>query len=272
MREYYADDAFSPYVPVPDADQPWVQTSPFHATLHGPLGLADPSTDGQGMAWDPAEELAFLLQEAREEDRIRSAVQPPPPEIPESTDCPIERDGMATLAGMTASLPPTPVPPGHGRRRARAPVLTWARVGSFFLAALSVTLVSTVSVFSGIIAYDPLREVAQGHSPTSTVGWWPLLVYGPWAVASLSVLRAALHQRRAAHSWAVVLLFSFTGMLLCVTEAPRNYTDMAVAALPTVASLACFQQMVRFITLTRPPRRTKPRHRNLEQLPPRPAS
>ncbi|MFI6106979.1 DUF2637 domain-containing protein [Streptomyces sp. NPDC051310] len=126
---------------------------------------------------------------------------------------------------------------------------------------------TTVSAFSGIIAYDPLRHVAQRYSPASTASWWPLLVYGPWAVASLSILRAALHQRRALHSWAVVLLFSFAGMLLCVAEAPRHYTDMTAAALPTVAALACFQQMVRCITLTRPLRRAKPRHRNHGQPP-----
>jgi hypothetical protein len=35
----------------------------------------------------------------------------------------------------------------------------------------------------------------------------------------------------------------------------------AAAALPSFASLACFQQLVRQITLTRPPRRPLRRHR-----------
>jgi hypothetical protein len=94
------------------------------------------------------------------------------------------------------------------------------------------------------------------------VSWWPLLVYGPWLVASLAVLRSALHQRRAVHSWAVVLLFSAIAMLLCIAQAPRTLSDAAAAALPGLAALVCFQQIVRQITLTRPPRRAvTPRHR-----------
>ncbi|MFF9869647.1 DUF2637 domain-containing protein [Streptomyces sp. NPDC013953] len=252
MREYYAGDSFNPHMPVPDVDQPWVP-------LHDPLE-PNPSVDEQVPAWDPAEELAFLLQEATEEDRGRPSAELPS----DGTDCPLEREGMTRLVGMAAAIPPAP-PTSHGRRRDRPPVLTWARISSFVFAALSVGLVTAVSVFSGIIAYDPLRQVARTHSPASSVSWWPLLVYGPWAVASLSILRAALHRRRALHSWAVVLLFSLAGMLLCVAEAPRTCTDMAAAALPTVAALACFQQMVRFITLTRPLRKTRPRHRVHEQ-------
>ncbi|GGU24914.1 DUF2637 domain-containing protein [Streptomyces lavendofoliae] len=263
MRDYRFEDTLHPHGPVPDADQPWGPATPYQATLHERFDPEAP-TDGHGMVWDPAEELAFLLHEAMEEDRVRTPVRP----APESTDRLLEPE--VTGRPDVAPGPPPAHPAGHGRRKARPPVLTWARVGSFLLSALSVGLVSMVSVFSGIVAYDPLRHIAEVHSPASTVGWWPLLVYGPWTVASLSILRAALHQRRAAHSWAVVLLFSGTAMLLCMAQAPRSYTDMAAAALPTVASLACFQQLVRFITLTRPPRKAKPRHRNVEPPPHRP--
>ncbi|MFD0544572.1 DUF2637 domain-containing protein [Streptomyces mexicanus] len=120
---------------------------------------------------------------------------------------------------------------------------------------------SAVSFFGGMVAYDPLRIVAVTRMQDGIASWWPLLVYGPWLVASLSVLRSALHRRRAVHSWAVVLLFSSIAMLLCVIQAPRTIVDMSSAALPGLASLACFQQLVRQITLTRPPRRTAPRHR-----------
>lgn len=61
------------------------------------------------------------------------------------------------------------------------------------------------------------RPGPDGTGPRPSPGvlaWWPLLVYGPWLVASLSVLRAALHRRRAVHSWAVVLLFSHIAMVL----------------------------------------------------------
>ncbi|QGV80075.1 DUF2637 domain-containing protein [Streptomyces ficellus] len=261
---YRVEDILVPHLPAPGLDdQPWATSSPYPTLPDVPLG-PDPSTDGPHPEWDPAEELAFLLQEAIDTDRDTTTGRPPP----DSSDWPLEREGMTNLATMSAGLPPVN-PPGHGRRRAKAPTVTWAGVGSFLLTVLSVTLVTMVSVFSGIIAYDPLRHIAETHSPAGTVNWWPLLVYGPWAVASLSVLRAALHQRRAAHSWSVVLLFSLMCMLLCVAEAPRNHTGMAAAALPTVASLACFHQLVRFITLTRPPRKANPRHRNLARSPSR---
>ncbi|MFF8288120.1 DUF2637 domain-containing protein [Streptomyces sp. NPDC016309] len=268
MREYGIEDMLGPRPPayVPAHDPLGHDPLGLHPLGHDPLGL-DPSADVQHGAWDPAEELAFLLQEAMEADRGPVPEQQLPPD---ATDFPLDHDGLTTLANMTADLPPVRSPGHHGRRRTRPPSLTWARVGSFLLAVLSVGLVSMVSVFSGIIAYDPLRHIAEAHSPARTVNWWPLLVYGPWAVASLSVLRAALHRRRAAHSWSVVLLFSFMGMLLCVAQAPGNYTGMAAAALPTVASLACFHQLVRFITLTRPPRKTKPRHRILDRTRPAP--
>ncbi|MFD2121188.1 hypothetical protein ACFSNO_18600 [Streptomyces cirratus] len=80
-------------------------------------------------------------------------------------------------------------------------------------------------------------------------------------VASLSILRAALHQRRAVHSWSIVLLFSTLATLLCVAQAPSSFAARAAATLPPVAALACLQQLVRQITLTRPPRQAVPRHR-----------
>ncbi len=135
------------------------------------------------------------------------------------------------------------------------------RTASHVIGALAAVTASTVSFFGGMVAYDPLRLVAVARMQDGIASWWPLLVYGPWLVASLSVLRAALHRRRAVHSWCVVLLFSSIAMLLCVIQAPKTLVDMAAAALPGLASLACFQQLVRQITLTRPPRRTAPRHR-----------
>jgi hypothetical protein len=93
-------------------------------------------------------------------------------------------------------------------------------------------------------------------------GWWPLLVYGPWVVASLSILRAALHRRRAAHSWAVVVVFSLVAVYLCVAHAGHSPVRLAVAGLPPITALVCFHQLVRQITLTSPPRTgsRRPRH------------
>ncbi|WP_369214314.1 DUF2637 domain-containing protein [Streptomyces flavofungini] len=239
------------------------------------------------MHWDPAEELAHLLHEAVEDERNNV-----PPVVHDAEvsygdtaygdtaygdmaydNMPYGDEGadgsLAGLTKITSELPPLrPAPArrrsrGHSRARSRARGrgLGALRTTSFILAAFASVVVSMVCVFGGIVSYDPLRHLAMHRTSASAVGWWPLLVYGPWMVASLSILRAALHRRRAAHSWAVVLLFSTVSMLLCVAQAPRSPIEAAAAALPSLAALACFQQLVRQITLTRPPRQSQPRHR-----------
>ncbi|MET8247490.1 DUF2637 domain-containing protein [Streptomyces sp. NPDC005202] len=208
-------------------------------------------------AWDPAEELAFMLQDAMEEHRPRIPVARD--EVPVTVPAP--GTPLANLQEITAELPPLKeVSRGHRKVRERKR-LSGLRATSHVIAALAAVIASAVSFFGGMVAYDPLRIVAASRMQADVASWWPLLVYGPWLVASLSVLRAALHQRRAVHSWCVVLLFSSIAMLLCVVQAPKTVIDIAAASLPGLASLACFQQLVRQITLTRPPRRTAPRHR-----------
>jgi hypothetical protein len=207
--------------------------------------------------WDPAEELAFMLQDAMEEHR---------PRIPAARDetsvtTPAPGSPLENLQEITAELPPLKDASRGHRKVPERRRLSGLRTASHLIAALAAVIASAVSFFGGMVAYDPLRIVAVAHMQTGVASWWPLLVYGPWLVASLSVLRAALHQRRAVHSWCVVLLFSSIAMLLCVVQAPKTITDISAAALPGLASLACFQQLVRQITLTRPPRRTAPRHR-----------
>ncbi|KDN74190.1 hypothetical protein ABZ568_41980 [Streptomyces olindensis] len=219
-----------------------------------PLTPPDPT-------WDPAEELAFILQEALGEQAAR--IPGPRDEEPAEAEEPAPAPGahMRRLQDITEELPPVrDVPRRHRKvRPRRAPGLL--RTTSFLVAALAAVIASAVSVLSGMVAYDPLRMVAASPAERNLRTWWPLLVYGPWLVASLSVLRAALHQRRAAHSWCVVVVFSCVAVLLCVVQAPRTVLGTAAAALPGLAALACFQQVVRQITLTRPPLRSVPRHR-----------
>ncbi|MGX1887290.1 DUF2637 domain-containing protein [Streptomyces sp. NPDC055287] len=224
-----------------------------------------PLADQLNTHWDPAEELAYLLHEAIEDERN---TEPPPariddlPNIEEQPATEAAGPPLAGLTQITAELPPLRPAPSRRRRAPRKQRNPGAlRTTSFFLAALAAVVVSIVCVFGGMVTYDPLRHLASYRTSGNTVRWWPLLVYGPWMVASLSILRAALHQRRAAHSWTVVLLFSTLSMLLCVAQAPRTPVDAATAALPSLAALACFQQLVRQITLTRPPRQANPRHR-----------
>ncbi|CAL9628036.1 DUF2637 domain-containing protein [Streptomyces sp. enrichment culture] len=227
--------------------------------------------------WDPAEELAFLLQDAVEQQHTpapsysyaaeQQHFVPYPGEqqhtVPYAADgssvAPAPGTPLSNLQEITAELPPLrEAPPSHRRVRPR---MSRLRAASLFVAALAAVIAASVSLFGGMVAYEPLRLAAVTRTSNGVVSWWPLLVYGPWLVASLAVLRAALHQRRAVHSWAVVLLFSAIAMFLCVAQAPRTLDDGAAAALPGLASLICFQQTVRQITLTRPPRRATPRHR-----------
>ncbi|CAL9421240.1 DUF2637 domain-containing protein [Streptomyces sp. enrichment culture] len=234
---------------------------PFHVTGRGrhraPEQAFQETLVPPEPGWDPAEELAFLLQDAMEQ---QTGV-PSPSATDASALAPAPGTPLSNLQEITAELPPLRESPTSHRRVRRGRRVSRLRAASLFVAALAAVIAASVSLFGGMVAYEPLRLAAVTRTRGSVVSWWPLLVYGPWLVASLAVLRAALHQRRAVHSWAVVLLFSAIAMFLCIVEAPRTVSDGAAAALPGLASLVCFQQVVRQITLTRPPRRAVPRHR-----------
>ncbi|KOG31659.1 hypothetical protein AQJ84_17790 [Streptomyces resistomycificus] len=221
-----------------------------------PVDALHPGVPDTG--WDPVEELAYLLQEAASADQAAAVVPPPRSEPPSGADF---SDPMENLAQITAQLPPIRrSSTGHRRVRAGKLRLKWLQTGSFVIVAFVAVIVAMVSVFGGIVAYGPLQNISPG-TESGMIHQWPLLVYGPWMVASLSILRTALHRRRALHSWFIVLLFSSVAIVLCVAQADRTVTGIAGAALPALASLACFQQLVRQITLTLPPRQASPRHR-----------
>ncbi|MFJ8072808.1 DUF2637 domain-containing protein [Streptomyces sp. NPDC096176] len=206
--------------------------------------------------WDPTAELQQLLQ------------PPVGQEFPTafsgygSAPGPGDRSTLTDLSGVTAELPHVRPTPGH-RRRASSPKPRFILLQtiSFSIAVLAAVIVSGVSIFGGMVALDPLRQVAASRTSQGLMSWWPVLVYGPWMVASLTILRASLHRRRAVQSWIVVLFFSALATWLCVTEAAGSLTDVAAAALPSLAALACFQQLVRLVSQARPPRRASARHR-----------
>ncbi|MGR3938304.1 DUF2637 domain-containing protein [Streptomyces sp. BRA346] len=223
-----------------------------------PFPLPDPdSLEGR---WDLEGDLARLLQST---GAIPTVSPPVPPSVPTSvpTDVPVENPAHSTGPIPIRSPSPTHVR-GRGKRRRvrfRVPTMPWLQLISLLFAAMTTVIVAMLSVLGGMISYRPLRYLASPSTSESMAAWWPLLVYGPWLVASLSVLRAALHRRGAAHSWAVVVLFSTIAVFLCVAHAPKNAPSMAVAGLPPVAALVSFHQLVRQITLTSPPRHALPR-------------
>ncbi|MEU4011867.1 DUF2637 domain-containing protein [Streptomyces pseudogriseolus] len=261
------DERYDPLWHNADATDPYYETG---TGRHRAGAVYAEPVDPAVPPWDPAEELAYLLQEARAEEYAAPTVPPPreeyaptvpPPREETSVTAPPAGSPMGNLQEITASLPPLRSAPRAHRKPPR-PRPDALRVASYAIAAMAAVTVSMVSVFSGVVTYEPLLLVTTAHSSGDSSSWWPILVYGPWLAGSFSILRAALHQRRALHSWFVVLLFSSVAVLLCVAQAPRTVTDTAAAALPGVAALACFQQLVRQITLTRPPRRTvSSRHR-----------
>ncbi|MFE5400925.1 DUF2637 domain-containing protein [Streptomyces sp. NPDC056580] len=183
------------------------------------------------------------------------------PEPPYGAEEHAAGDPLENLAPLTSELPPIRRhPAGHRKVRMRTWRITWLETVSCLIAALAAVIVAMVSVFGGLAAYAPLQHIAA-RTQSGPLHWWPLLVYGPWTVASLSILRTALHRRRALHSWCVVLLFSSVAMVLCVAESERSFIGVAAAVLPALAALTCFQQLVRQVTLTRPPRQRISRHR-----------
>lgn len=221
-------------------------------SVHAGVPLTPPPA-----GWDPVEELAHLMQEAVPAEQT-ARVPPPRGESEVGVDF---TDRLESLVQITAQLPPTRRSSvGHRKERVRKVRLKWLETGSFVIVALVAVIVAMVSVFGGMVAYRPLQNITSGTGG-GMVPSWPLLVYGPWMVASLSILRTALYRRRAVHSWFIVLLFSSVAIMLCVEQADKTFTGIAGASLPALASLACFQQLIRQITLTLPPRQGTRRHR-----------
>ncbi|MER5810948.1 hypothetical protein ABT143_22625 [Streptomyces sp. NPDC002033] len=223
----------------------------------GPVGPGE-----MNPPWNPAEELAHLLQEARRPRQAETAFdQFGFAETGETGDTGAPVAAVTEATRGTGEGPHLSTRHGHRRTPARPSVVNLLKTGSVFTAVLVAAIAAVVSIFSGLAICEALRHSAGPRTAHDVVSWWPLLIYGPWMVASLSILRAALHQRRAVHSWSIVLLFSTLATLLCVAQAPSTFAARAAATLPPIAALACFQQLVRQITLTRPPRQAAPRHR-----------
>ncbi|MFJ6721690.1 DUF2637 domain-containing protein [Streptomyces sp. NPDC091259] len=254
FEQYGWDDGSGSHPSLPGFSALW---PPQGFEQHG--AAQQPLIDAGAMdtAWDPTQELAHLLQEAGRPGQAETTF--------------VDHFGTADTHPLAGTIPEPAQrageqlrpPTGHGHRRTppRSTAGSLLGTGSVFTAVLVAVIAAVVSVFSGLAICDALRHSAGPHTTQDIVSWWPLLIYGPWVVASLSILRAALHQRRAVHSWSIVLLFSTLATLLCVAQAPGTFAARAAATLPPIAALACFQQLVRQITLTRPPRQPVPRHR-----------
>ncbi|CAM5680880.1 hypothetical protein SVIOM74S_10296 [Streptomyces violarus] len=197
-----------------------------------PLTPPDPT-------WDPAEELAFILEEALGEQESR--IPAPRDAAPAAPADPAPGERMQRLQDITEEPPPAPRSPG-ATAGAGPQTPRLLRTTSFLIAALAAVIASAgESLLSGMVAYDPLRLAALSPAERSLGAWWPLLVYGPWLVASLSVRGPALHQRRAVHSWCVVLVFCVSPCC-CVSPRRRGPSSVQRRALPGWPALTALQQ------------------------------
>ncbi|MEU5400274.1 DUF2637 domain-containing protein [Streptomyces sp. NPDC005963] len=174
----------------------------------------------------------------------------------------LDWDDELTLLLRTTPAPPPPAPAvprprSHSRRKVREPrkPIVWpsgTRLLSAIIAMMTAFLMTAVGMLSALVSYDPLRYLALVGVPDELARGWPFLVFGPWLVACLSILRAAMHRRQALHAWLIVVCFTGVAMVLCIAHAAKTVPGVSVAAIPPVAALACFHQFIRQVTLTHP--------------------
>lgn len=93
-------------------------------------------------------------------------------------------------------------------------------------------------------SYNQLRAIAGTVLPAPLAQWWPLTVYGPWFVAALSILRAAVQHRTARRSWSVLLVASGTAVALCVSHSSHSILSMVIVGIPPITALVCFRELV----------------------------
>lgn len=131
---------------------------------------------------------------------------------------------------------------------------SWRRLLSASSVLMTAVIAIAVAALGAVASYPSLRGIADGVAPADIAGLWPLLIYGPWVVATLSILRARAYRRRTLHSWAVVIFFAAVATLLCVARVHPSPAGIAVAGLPPLTVLLCFHQFVRQLDLaTAPP-------------------
>jgi hypothetical protein len=185
------------------------------------------------------------------------------PQIPDDVDTLI---GWQAAAGFIPAprIPDDPgtlsvddlCPPTSGRpvrvrrRKVRLSGPAWSQLLSPLFGAVTALTVLAVSVLGWLFTFDPLQELAASRMPPVFAQLWPLMVYGPWLVASLSILRGARERRGTAHSWAVVIAFSCIAVALSVVHTTPAMTGLIIAGLPQLTAVVSFHQLVRQFSTT----------------------
>lgn len=99
-------------------------------------------------------------------------------------------------------------------------------------------------VWSITYTYGQLVDTAESVLPENLAEWWPLTLYGPWSVAALSILRAAVQRQPAKRSWGVLLVTSAMAVALCVSHSSRSVLAFVTLGIPPITSLVCFWELV----------------------------
>ncbi|MEU2734127.1 DUF2637 domain-containing protein [Streptomyces sp. NPDC007095] len=164
---------------------------------------------------------------------------------------------LAQMLYTTSSVTPAAPAPPHSHAQPRRPVnRRRPRPGFHAIAAkhriITVVFLVVMIIVSAVMmlgwsvsySYNQLRGISLLVVSAKLARWWPLMVYGPWLVAGLSILRASVQHRSARRSWSVMLIASATAVALCVGQSPRSLLAMVVVGIPPITALICFRELV----------------------------
>ncbi|MFH9421857.1 DUF2637 domain-containing protein [Streptomyces sp. NPDC017529] len=215
---------------------------PAQATHEPDLSYAFGLTDGPLFRDQPAHES---LADAYAYDAARL--------VPDDLDAELAQLLDTAEQPRVADALPASEPHSHrkpsfvraARNPARGGTRSWRRTLSVVTVVLTAVIVVAVGLLAAVASYPPLRALAGEATSPHIAQLWPLLVYGPWVAAILSILRARAHRRRTAHSWCVVIFFAAVATVLCIAKAPTTPAGITVAGLPPVTVLLCFHQLIR---------------------------
>ncbi|MFI2202339.1 DUF2637 domain-containing protein [Streptomyces sp. NPDC020192] len=189
-----------------------------------------PEPDLAPTDWDPVEELAQILS-------TPTGVGP--------TTIPLDI--------------PSPRRSSHSRRRLRqeSHLLDGGRRVThitFLIATVSLCAACMLG-WSVCYSYGQLRGIASSVLPRGLAQCWPLMVYGPWFVAALSVVRATAQRRSARRSWCIVVASSVIAVGLCISHSSHALLSLVIFGIPPVTALVCLWELVGQIST-----RSRPRH------------
>jgi hypothetical protein len=206
-----------------------------------------------------------VFTSAQEEELLDASPAPQPDDTMSQWDLDLEFEQLfrpPPREEASAGHPTTAARVDRRRKRPRLVQPRWPSVLGAVIAGISATVAAAVGVLGATVTYDPLRQLAfpTAHGLASA---WPLLVYGPWFIACLSILHAAAHRRRVRAAWIALIFFSAIAMALSIVHAPKTLTAISTAGLPPVSALAAFHLLFRQITLLHPRHAKIPRqHRH----------